>query len=190
MGSYRRKHNNRYSSTGGGLFFKLLAMSIVMGSGVGVFYGAVTWFRQDAARSLVNAGWSGATIVDTEDISPRPVLVETPLVNSFDQAVIGKVKRYAGPRGEEYEVVANLPAIDLNTERFGVWLLMTGLADVQLMGELTPRADGTWQASFVAGPETGVINPADYRAVTIRREERSSQNIQNGVRVATAEFAE
>jgi hypothetical protein len=174
------------------------------------FYGAMQWLRKDAVPSHAEVATpveSQVTATATEsETSPEPTIAvlttaaapivdsdrpqETTaaLISAFDSQSTGRVTRYASKQSADFTVLTYLPALDPSFENYHVWLLKDGLADVKDMGQLSPRADGSWVLSFTAGAAAGIVDPATYNAVVITKEPNDDNSAPSGNKMAEARF--
>ncbi len=197
MRVYRRSGRTRSRRRG-----RLLSSLALVLIGSGGFYVAFNWFRHDAEDSAVKAETTVAaeaeadvpadqpTVPTLKKVVPALKVTEdaTPLISVFDGQHTGRVQRFSNDGSAEFALLAYLPALDLKAEGYHVWLLKDGLADVKDMGELNPRADGSWVLSFRAGPETGIAEPKDYSSLVIMRELNDGNPAPSGNRIAEAKF--
>lgn len=197
---YRKSRRSRLSRTAGKLF-PSIALVLVGSAG---FYFAMQWFRQDAEDTEALA--ATAEVVDQaqkiDTTTPvvtmaaakvaSPILQteesSAPLVSHFDGQHTGRVQRYLSKNSADMVVLAYLPALDMAADSYHVWFLKDGLADVKDMGQLAPRADGSWVLNFTAGPSTGIIDPRDYETIVIMKEPNDNNPAPSGNRIAEAKF--
>ncbi len=179
---FRRHRSRRHT----GRLVSSIALVLI---GCAGFYLALQWFRSDAEDVQ-------ATVVEAvvakgsyeEQLSAPSHELSAPLVSVFDGQHTGRVQVYPAPGSVEIIVLAYLPTLDMTADSYHVWLLKDGLADVKDMGQLTPRADGSWVLNFMAGPTTGIADPSTYHALVIMREPNDANLAPSGNRIATAEF--
>lgn len=199
---YRKSRRSRLSRTAGKLF-PSIALVLVGSAG---FYMAMQWFRTDAedtqalaATEDVVAATAAAETTNTAPVAKLAVattaapIVHTeessaPLVSAFDGQHTGRVQRYLSKNSADMVVLAYLPALDMTADSYHVWFLKDGLADVKDMGQLAPRADGSWVLNFTAGPSTGIVDPRDYQTLVIMKEPNDGNNAPSGNRIAEAKF--
>lgn len=202
MKHYRKSRRSRLSRTAGKLF-PSIALVLVGSAG---FYVAMNWFRQDAEDAPVLAAETEVTAATTDIAevtatmkatvagvtTEQPILkteeLSAPLVSAFDGQHTGRVQRYLTKNSADMIVLAYLPALDMAADSYHVWLLKDGLADVKDMGQLAPRADGSWVLNFTAGPSTGIVDPRLYETVVIMREPNDDNLAPSGHRIAEAKF--
>jgi hypothetical protein len=161
--------------------------------GVGLFYGGMTWFRSHSKVADVSTSVAAASEKITAAIAPGSVSAaalpeRANLVSAFDGQVAGVVNRAGTEKSSDYHVTVYLPGLDPSRESYAAWLLKDGLADVKRMGELSPRADGSWMLDFTADPISGISNGAAYKTVVIMKEPKGSGNAPSGTRMAEASF--
>jgi len=198
---YRKSRRSRLSRTAGKLF-PSIALVLVGSAG---FYMAMQWFRTDAEDTQALAATEDVVATDTQNpaVAPAaklavattttaPILQteesSTPLVSAFDGQHTGRVQRYLSKNSADMVVLAYLPALDMTADSYHVWFLKDGLADVKDMGQLAPRADGSWVLNFTAGPSTGIVDPREYQTVVIMKEPNDGNNAPSGNRIAEAKF--
>lgn len=198
---YRKSRRSRLSRTMGKLFSSI-ALVLVGSAG---FYLAMQWFRNDAddapalaAQEVEEAGTQvaevdGVVLAAATSVTPEPEILKTqelsaPLVSAFDGQHTGRVQQYLSKNSAETIVLAYLPALDMAADSYHVWLLKDGLADVKDMGQLAPRADGSWVLNFTAGPSTGIVDPRLYTTVVITREPNDGNTAPSGHKIAEAKF--
>ncbi len=183
---YRKSRRSRLSRQAGKLF-PSIALVVV---GCAIFYLALQWFRQDAEHDPVQAEEAheavASGITDTSVSISQDITV--PLVSAYDGQHTGRVQRFFNHQGTEMMVLAYLPNLDMAADSYHVWLLKDGLADVKDMGQLVPRADGSWVLNFVAGPTTGIVDPRVYKSIVIMREPNDGNTAPSGQRIAEAKF--
>jgi hypothetical protein len=167
---------------------------------------AMQWFRTDAEDTQALAATEDVVaITDAQNPATAPVAKlavattttapilqteesSTPLVSAFDGQHTGRVQRYLSKNSADMVVLAYLPALDMTADSYHVWFLKDGLADVKDMGQLAPRADGSWVLNFTAGPSTGIVDPREYQTVVIMKEPNDGNNAPSGNRIAEAKF--
>lgn len=198
---YRKSRRGRLSRTAGKLF-PSIALVLVGSAG---FYLAMQWFRADADDTQALAATEEvATPTAGETVSPSAATLavattapdqilkieesSAPLVSSYDSQHTGRVQRYLSKNSADMVVLAYLPALDMTADSYHVWFLKDGLADVKDMGQLAPRADGSWVLNFTAGPSTGIVDPREYQTLVIMKEPNDGNNAPSGNRIAEAEF--
>ena len=197
---YRKSRRSRLSRSLGTLLPSI--MLVLVGSGG--FYMAMQWFRGDAEETPALAATEETADVTTTTATTTPVVTaatakveevilkteetSAPLVSAFDGQHTGRVQRYLSKNTADMVVLAYLPTLDMAADSYHVWLLKDGLADVKDMGQLTPRADGSWVLNFVAGPSTGIVDPRQYEALVIMREPNDDNPAPSGNRIAEAKF--
>jgi len=202
---YRKSQRSRLSRSAGKLF-PSIALVLVGSAG---FYMAMQWFRGDAEDAPAMAAQGieevsiqatdvegvapPATIPDSRIPNPSTQILKTeelsaPLVSAFDGQHTGRVQQYLSKNSADMIVLAYLPTLDMSADSYHVWFLKDGLADVKDMGELAPRADGSWVLNFTAGPSTGIVDPRQYKAVVIMKEPNDGNAAPSGHRIAEARF--
>lgn len=188
---YRKSRRSRLSRSVGRLF-PSIALVLVGSAG---FYMAMQWFRGDAEETPVLAATEEvAEVKGVEEVKMAavPTLQITeqsaPLVSAFDGQHTGKIQRYLAKNSADMVVLAYLPTLDMATDSYHVWLLKDGLADVKDMGQLAPRADGSWVLNFTAGPASGIADPTVYQTVVIMKEPNDDNPAPSGNRIAEAKF--
>lgn len=97
---------------------------------------------------------------------------------------VGKATRILSDDVATVEVLVSLPPLDAFVSEYHVWLVKDGLADVVDMGPLSLRADGMWEGIFVAGPVTGIIDPALFSRVALMIEPFDENSAPSGNKVA------
>jgi hypothetical protein len=199
---YRKSRRSRLSRQAGKLF-PSIALVVV---GCAGFYLAMQWFRGDAEDAPALAQEVGQVTEETISMASVPSVVPTvagatyeqpllkteelsaPLVSAFDGQHTGRVQSYLTKNSADMIVLAYLPALDMAADSYHVWLLKDGLADVKDMGQLAPRADGSWVLNFTAGPSTGIVDPRVYKSIVIMREPNDGNTAPSGYRIAEAKF--
>lgn len=191
IGYYRKSRRSRLSRTAGKL---LPSIALVLVGSAG-FYLAMQWFRGDAEDAPVLAATEGVeevskSIPEVEEVKGVEGVIElsAPFVSAFDGQHTGKIQRFLTNNTADMVVLAYLPALDMAADSYHVWLLKDGLADVEDMGQLTPRADGSWVLNFVASPTTGIADPTLYKTVVIMKEPNDDNAAPSGNRIAEAKF--
>lgn len=198
------RRRSRFAKTFGAL---LPSLALVLLGSAG-FYGAMQWFRKDAPAGHAQVAQETqvadtalnpdiptdpvpavlAAVTTTNLDIDRPQETTAALLSAFDNQSTGRVTRYTTKQSADYSVLTYLPALDLSLENYHVWLLKDGLADVKDMGQLSPRADGSWVLSFTAGAATGIVDPATYNAVVITKELNDENLAPSGNEMAEARF--
>ncbi len=118
------------------------------------------------------------------DASTGALLNDTiSLYSTYDGQATGRASRTFNQGFATIDVLVYLPALDPSLT-YEVWMLKDGLADVVLLGELAPRADGSWAATFIAGPATGIADPHDYTTMVIMQELRDGDTRPTGFKIA------
>ncbi len=192
---YRKSRRSRLSRSAGKLF-PSIALVII---GCAGFYLAMQWFRGDAedapvqAQEIVTEGVEGIVPITTASSNIDTEILKTeelsaPLVSAFDGQHTGRIQRYLTKNSADMVVLAYLPALDMAADSYHVWLLKDGLADVKDMGQLAPRADGSWVLNFTASPSTGIVDPSVYKSIVIMREPNDGNPAPSGHRIAEAKF--
>ncbi len=196
---YRKSRRSRLSRTAGKLF-PSLALVLVGSAG---FYMAMQWFRGDAEDAPALAAETETitqiesptvpTVALTAQVETAAPILKTeelsaPLISAFDGQHTGRVQSFVSKNSADMVVLAYLPALDMAADSYHVWLLKDGLADVKDMGQLAPRADGSWVLNFTAGPVTGIVDPRVYKTVVIMREPNDDDLSPSGNRIAEAKF--
>jgi hypothetical protein len=196
---YRKSRRSRLSRTAG-KFFPSLALVLVGSAG---FYMAMQWFRGDAEDAPALAAETETitqiesptvpTVALTAQVETAAPILKTeelsaPLISAFDGQHTGRVQSFVSKNSADMVVLAYLPALDMAADSYHVWLLKDGLADVKDMGQLAPRADGSWVLNFTAGPVTGIVDPRVYKTVVIMREPNDDDLSPSGNRIAEAKF--
>lgn len=196
---YRKSRRSRLSRTAG-KFFPSLALVLVGSAG---FYMAMQWFRGDAEDApALAAETETITQIESQTVptvaltaqveTAAPILkteeLSAPLISAFDGQHTGRVQSFVSKNSADMVVLAYLPALDMAADSYHVWLLKDGLADVKDMGQLAPRADGSWVLNFTAGPVTGIVDPRVYKTVVIMREPNDDDLSPSGNRIAEAKF--
>ncbi len=185
--TYRPSRRRRTSST----MKQITSTASLVVFGAATFYVGLTWFRSHTTVSdeLLQNGQVLADVISPDSVSAAETLpTRANLSSSFDGQVTGVVNRMSGEKSADYHLLAYLPGINRDTESYGVWLLKDGLADVKRMGELSPRADGSWALDFTAGPVSGISTPDAYRTVVIMKEPKGSAGTPTGTKMAEAIF--
>lgn len=197
MRHYRPSRHRRFTRRSGAFLSSL--MLVLVGSAG--FYLAMQWFRGDAEETPVMAqeveGVSD-TAAGVEEVVPIVLATDNqllkteessaPLVSIFDGQHTGRIQRYITNNSAEMIVLAYLPPLDMAADSYHVWLLKDGLADVKDMGQLIPRADGSWVLNFTAGPATQIADPRLYEAAVIMKEANDDNLAPSGNRIAEAKF--
>jgi hypothetical protein len=196
---YRKSRRSRLSRTAG-KFFPSLALVLVGSAG---FYMAMQWFRGDAEDAPALAAETETitqiesptvpTVALTAQVETAAPILKTeelsaPLISAFDGQHTGRVQSFVSKNSADMVVLAYLPALDMAADSYHVWLLKDGLADVKDMGQLAPRADGSWVLNFTAGPVTGIVDPRVYKTVVIMCEPNDDDLSPSGNRIAEAKF--
>jgi len=171
---------------------RLVSLSLLLAVGAGVFYGGVNWFRSHAGTTaeIVAKSDEVKNAIAPESVSAAELIpARANLVSAFDGQTTGAVNRMPGTQSTDFHLLAYLPGLDAGTESYAVWLLKDGLADVKRVGELTPRADGSWVMDFTAGPQNGISLPETYRTLVImKRPKESKTDKVQGTKMAEAKF--
>lgn len=195
----RRHYRSRRSRRSSGAFRSFLPSVMLVVVGAAGFYGALQWFRSDAASTSAAELESATEAVSTaqieeiavpvpEEAPPQAQVATVPLRSRYDGQNTGKVDRYAVTQGFEYYVLAYLPALDTSVETYHVWLLKDGLADVRDMGPMTARADGSWVGHVVADTIHGISDASAYGTVVIMRQTVDAGASTLGSKIAEAKF--
>jgi hypothetical protein len=163
-------------------FGPALFVVVVFGVGVCAFWFGLKAFR---AHALERAQAKALEVEDgtlTADFTGIPVV--TTLQSSAGE--IGRATRvFTDATNATIDILVSLPVLDTAVYTYDVWLVKDGLADVVNVGSLTLRADGTWSGIFVAGPSTGVIDPALYTQLVVMIEPRDGNSAPSGVKACT-----
>jgi hypothetical protein len=173
----RRKKKNVASQLVGAL--------AVVSVGAGAFWFALGNFRETRGGELALEVAPAADASEVEGSS-----ISAPFISAFDGATTGTLTRTFEDHGYTHSALAHLPAIDQNTEQYDIWVIREGLSDVQYAGTLSPRADGTWAATFRVAPESGYRDPARYNIVNIWRAPKGRPSIPVGQQYVSASLAE
>lgn len=178
MTNVYRQHR---SSPTGSRFWRVASMVFLVVGGVAVVLWAISWFRsQEAVHQAAAESAAGAAMVDEVPATTR---VEATAVLYDDAGASGGIITRSGTvEAPSYDVVVRLPAIDTSMSAYAVWLLKDGLADVKHVGDLLPRADGSWALAF-SSPD-----PLEYPNVAITLEPSDANPLPSGNDVAHAAF--
>lgn len=183
------RHTRRRRSSIG---LPLLSSAFLVILGGGLFWGGMNWLRSgsDAKTAAVAAETESlASVLAPVSVSAaEPLLLRASLISAFDGQATGVVNRMPGEKSADYHLIAYLPGIDNASETYAVWLLKDGLADVKRMGDLSPRADGSWVTDFTAGALSGIAEPGLYRTLVIMKEKRAAADGERGQKIAEAQF--
>lgn len=192
---YRKSRSSRRTRNASRLLPSI--MLVLVGSAG--FYMALQWFRDDAEQDPALAAETAAVAVqEVEEVNPAAVAVEevaplakvvessAPLVSAYDGQHTGRVQRYVREAAADMVVLAYLPTLDMAADSYHVWLLKDGLADVKDMGELAPRADGSWVLNFSADAAAGIVDARQYGTLVITREPNDGNSAPSGNRIAEA----
>jgi hypothetical protein len=180
------RHTRRRRS---GVGRSLLSSAFLIVLGGGLFWGGMNWLRSGAPSAETLAVDSGAV---TDLLSPgaasaaEPMLMRADVIAVGDKKPTGVANRTPGEKGADYHLIVYLPGIDAASETYAVWLLKDGLADVKRMGDLLPRADGSWVSDFTANALSGIAEPDAYRTLVIMKEQKSEE--EKGQKIAEASF--
>jgi len=164
------------------------AFLIVLGGGL--FSVGIHWFRDTGVVTEKLAGDSErvANVIAPETVSAaEPILFRADMISVIDGKSTGVANRTPGTSSADFHLISYLPGIDGTQEVYAVWLLKDGLADVKRMGELLPRADGSWVADFTAGALSGIADPDAYRTLVIMKEKIGVKD-EKGTKIAEAKF--
>ncbi len=161
--------------------------------GAGMMYGGVTWFRShskvaDVGDQVAVASKSISDAIAPASVSAAALPDRANLVSAFDGQVTGVINRVKAEKTANYHVLAYLPGVNDGLEEYTAWLLKDGLADVKEMGQLSPRADGSWMLDFTADPISGISDAALYKTVVIMKELKTGGSAPSGVKMAEATF--
>jgi hypothetical protein len=197
----------RYRSYARRWWSRMLSSLVLVTLGCGGFYIAYQSFRHDAEDTVAKAESTAesddtavsipvapapsintAATIDKHQVTTNVTEETVPLISAFDGQHTGRVQRFLSAGEAEWVVLAYLPSLDLSRELYQVWLLKAGLTDVKDVGELVPRADGSWVLTVTLDPTTGVAKPDDYGQLVIMREVRDGDRSPSGNRIAEAEF--
>ncbi len=172
------------------VFRPLLSSAFLIVLGGGLFWGGINWFRASGAMTekLMADSGSVADVIAPESVSAaEPFLLRADILSSADGKATGSANRTPGEKSADYHLIVFLPGIDAASETYAVWLLKDGLADVKRMGDLSPRADGSWVADFTAGALSGIADPDAYRTLVIMKENKGEDS-EKGAKIAEAKF--
>lgn len=161
----------------------LIGVSVLFIGGVVAFWFGLRAFRTHADAQKAQgelASLDGANEIGA-DIESIPYGAS--LFASSGGGEVGRMTRVFAQNVATIDVLVSLPAIENSAFTYDVWLVKDGLADVVDLGALTPRADGSWAGTFVAGPATGVVDPTLFSEVVIMLEPRDDHAEPSGMKV-------
>ncbi|KKW28538.1 MAG: hypothetical protein UY72_C0069G0012 [Candidatus Uhrbacteria bacterium GW2011_GWD2_52_7] len=174
-----RQH--RGGGGGAGRFFRAASIVILAGGGAAFVLWAITWFRSSADAKRADAEATQEAEVAAE-VEANEQVSASAVMRDATGASIGLLTRSGTVEFPSYDLVVRLPAIDLATSSYSIWLLQVGLADVKFVGDALPRADGSWAFTFMG------TDPLDYPQVVITLEPNDGNTLPSGNRVAEGEF--
>lgn len=181
------RHTRRRRSSVGR---SLLSSAFLIALGASLFWGGKHWLHADVSGSdaLALDATSVTDVISPMNVSAaEPILMRANLVSALDGQNTGVANRTPGEKSADFHLISYLPGIDGASETYAVWLLKDGLADVKRMGDLSPRADGSWVADFTAGALSGIAEPDLYRTLVIMKE-KTGNNDDKGQKIAEAKF--
>lgn len=174
-----RQH--RGGGGGAGRFFRVASVALLALGGGALVLWAIAWFRTSADAKRVDA----ESVQDAQAAAELEANEQVPasaVIRDSSGTSLGLLSRSGTVEVPAYELVVRLPAIDATAVSYGVWLLKDGLADVQSVGDLLPRADGSWTLTFT------IADPLDYTQAVITLEPTDGDPLPSGNRVAEGEF--
>lgn len=172
-----RHRGGKGSGIGGGI---LLIIAVL--AGAFLVYQLIVWFRSSNAKTIADDVIAASTVdVAEAQATSTAQLNSTAVFKTLDGASVGTVVRSGTVEVPSYSVVANLPAIAPDVS-YEVWLVKDGLADVQSVGVLNPRADGSWAKVF------SLKDPLEYPTVVIMLEPNDGNTDPSGNRVIEGRF--
>ncbi len=164
---------------GGSAFWRVASVSLLAVLGVVIVLWAIDLFRDraDARQGATNV----AETSDAQGESDQSIDSVAALADASGTAV-GVVTRSGTALAPSYVLVAQLPPIDSAANAYTVWLIAEGLADVLPVGDLTPRADGSWALTFTTS------DPLAYPNVVVTLEPNDGDARPSGARAAEGNF--
>lgn len=164
----------------------LVLVGLVFVGGVSAFWFGLRAFRAHAEERAAEQV-SGLSPDEASDIALEMAVPSIAVLGTSGQDV-GRATRVFAGGGATIDILAVLPAIDSTAAEYRVWLVKDGLADVVDIGALTPRADGTFAGVFLAGPATGVVDPALYSEVVVMLEYRDGNSAPSGIKACSGSW--
>lgn len=163
----------------------LALVGIVLVCGVSAFWFGLRAFRAHAEEQAAQK--TPDALVENLGVSENNSYPSIAVLQASDQDV-GRATRVFAEDSATIDILVALPAIDVATAEYRVWLVKDGLADVVDIGALSARADGTWEGVFFAGPATGVADPAFYSDVVVMLEYRDENPAPSGIKVCVGSW--
>lgn len=174
-------YRSHRSSGGGSRFWRVASVVVLAALGVAVVLGAIAWFR--AQESTQQSASDTRGLAEGEQTrAPDTRTDATAALLDASGTSIGLVTRSGTIEATAFQTVVHLPAIDGAASAYALWLLQDGLADVVSVGDLVPRADGSWELTFTAA------DPLDYPRIVITLEPNDGNPLPSGNQVATGSF--
>ena len=153
---------------------------LVGGGGFGVLQ-AIAWFRANAEAAQQVAAVEEAAVFDATNVADVSVEATTSLRSGAGD-VLGAVHRSGTVDQPLYSVILQLPAIDVVTQAYEMWMVKEGLADVKSVGMLLPRADGSWTLEWT------MQDPLAYTSLVVMLEPVDGNAAPSGNKVSEGIF--
>ena len=169
-----------------------LLLLVLVGGGVWVFWKSVGHFRAAAKERQEAAKEKNEAEKTAEGTLPAgiPLADTAQIYSAYDGQATGRMNRTFTGDTATIEVLVFLPALDVTQASYEMWMLKDGLADVVDVGELILRGDGSWAATFVAGPATGIVDPHLFSTLVIMQEPRDGNPSPSGYKIAQGSWEE
>lgn len=163
----------------------LVFVGLVLVGGVSAFWFGLRAFRAHAEEQAAEKAFEVSD--ETSEAFDATTIPSIAVLGVSGQDV-GRATRVFTEGSATVDILATLPSLDVTTAEYRVWLVKDGLADVVDIGALTPRADGTWAGVFLAGPATGVLDPAFYSEVVVMLEYRDGNPAPSGIKACAGSW--
>ncbi len=173
MHSYR--HQGRKS---GGACWNVVFGIVVLGVGAFAVYQLIGWFRASNEETITEVGAS-AFIATASTV---PMVLDSSAAMMFASGgSAGVVYRRGTSEHAEYNTVLSLPALAPETS-YEIWMVKEGLVDVQTVGTLDVRADGSFTKVF------SLVDPAEFSTVVIMLEPHDGVVTPSGTIIVQGSF--
>ena len=175
-----RQQSYRHRTSGGSRVggAALLILSVIIGAAL--VYALILWFRSDTKDKDVNG-----VLAEVSAAVTTPVVTDVRATASLtftSGGSAGMAYRQGTPEVPSYNVLVSLPAVTIEGNRYEIWMVKDGIADVKSVGMLDPRADGTWAKSFT------LADPLHYPNIIIMLEPNDGNSGPSGNIIAQGRF--